>query len=192
MPAVAVRTRVVTYDRAGLGSSDPVSPLTLETQLGDLVAVIRAAGSGPCVVVGHSWGGLLAQLVALRHPELVAGLVLVDPAEEKYLAALPSEVLHEGVEAGEQFLAQHATGELASTVREVFADFARRLTRDRELQELILDAYAWCYAKQSQVQMIRDEHRLVIDSLRAITESRAARKLPDVPVVVFSATTGRP
>ena len=53
LPIVAARARVVAYDRAGLGASDPVSPLTLETQIGDLTAVLQQAGNGPCIVVGH-------------------------------------------------------------------------------------------------------------------------------------------
>jgi pimeloyl-ACP methyl ester carboxylesterase len=55
MPIVAARTRVVAYDRAGLGASDPVWPLTLSTQVEDLTAVIGETGNGPSVVAGHSW-----------------------------------------------------------------------------------------------------------------------------------------
>lgn len=40
--------------------------------------------------------------------------------------------------------------------------------------------------------MVRDEHRLVVESLASIRRRRTGRVLPDVPVVVFSATTGRP
>jgi pimeloyl-ACP methyl ester carboxylesterase len=193
VPAVAARTRVVAYDRAGLGASDPVSPLTLDVQVGDLTAVIREAGGGrACVVVGHSWGGLLAQLVALDHPDLIAGLVLVDPAQEAYLAALPAEELQQGVAFGDSILQQHADGGLAGTIRDVFGPFARRLTNDQRLQDLILEAHVWCYATPSQARMVRDEHRLVIESLPGIRQARAGRTLPDVPVAVFSATTGRP
>jgi len=193
MPVVAARTRVVAYDRAGLGASDPVSPLTLDVQVGDLTAVIREAGGGrACVVVGHSWGGLLAQLVALDHPDLIAGLMLVDPAQEAYLAALPAEELHEGVAFGDSILQQHADGGLAGTIRDVFGPFARRLTDDQRLQDLILEAYVWCYATRSQARMVRDEHRLVIESLPGIRQAPVGRTLPDIPVVVFSATTGRP
>jgi pimeloyl-ACP methyl ester carboxylesterase len=71
---VAAHTRVIAYDRAGTGASDPVSPLTLGAQVGDLAALIRATG-GRCVLGGHSWGGLLAQLAALRYPGLIAALV---------------------------------------------------------------------------------------------------------------------
>ncbi len=192
MPIVAARTRIVAYDRAGIGASDPVSPLTLDAQVGDLTAVLRQAGHGPCVVVGHSWGGLLAQLVALGHPDLIAGLVLVDPAEEKYLAALPPEELQHGIAFGETILEQHASGELADTVRDVFGAFARRLTEDEQLQDLIVDAHVWCYANHSQARMVRDEHRLVAESLARIRQTRTGRALPSVPVVIFSATTGRP
>lgn len=192
MPAVAARTRVVAYDRAGIGASDPVSPLTLDAQVGDLTALIRETGDRPCVVVGHSWGALLGQLVALRHPELIAGLVLVDPAEEEYLSALPPEDLHAGIAFGETILQQHADGELAGTLRDIFGPFARRLTADQRLQDLILDAHAWCYATQSQARMVRDEHQLVVESLPDIRQARAGRTLPDIPVVIFSATTGRP
>lgn len=192
MPLVAARTRVLAYDRAGIGVSDPTSPLTLAAQVDDLTEVLRQAGNGPCVVVGHSWGGLLAQLVALDHPDLVAGLVLVDPAEEKFLASLPSRGLQHGITLGETILEQHARGELAATVRDIFGDFARRLTQDQQLQALILDAYVWSYASRSQAAMVRDEHRLVAGSLASIGQRRTGRALPDVPVVVFSATTGRP
>jgi pimeloyl-ACP methyl ester carboxylesterase len=89
LPAVAGHTRVIAYDRAGTGASDPVSPLTVDDEIGDLAALIGEAADGRCVLAGHSWGGLLVQLATFRHPDLVAGLVLVDPADEEVLAAIP-------------------------------------------------------------------------------------------------------
>jgi pimeloyl-ACP methyl ester carboxylesterase len=190
MPLVAPRARVVAYDRAGLGASDPVWPLTLAAQVGDLVAVAGETG-GRCVLGGHSWGGLLAQLVALSHPELVAGLVLVDPAEEDFLAALPPGEIQREIASGQAILDQYADGTLPDTVRDMFWPFAQRLTADRRLQALILGAYVSCYASPSQARMVADEKRLVVESLPLIRHLRTGRTLPDVPVVVFSATTGR-
>jgi pimeloyl-ACP methyl ester carboxylesterase len=190
MPLVAPQARVMAYDRAGIGASDPVSPLTLAVQVDDLAAVAGQAG-GPCVLVGHSWGALLAQLVALRHPELVAGLVLVDPAEEKLLAALPPEEYRQEIDSATAVLDQYESGTLPVTIRDTFRSFAQHLTADQQVQTLILDAYVSCYVRPSQARMVGDEKRLVFESLPLLQHSRAAGTLPDVPVVIFSATTGR-
>ena len=84
MPLLAAQVRVVAYDRAGLGGSPPAGDEpVVERQLGDLTSVITGLEAGPCVLAGQSWGGILVQLLAYRRPELVAGLVLVDPAVEQ-------------------------------------------------------------------------------------------------------------
>jgi pimeloyl-ACP methyl ester carboxylesterase len=77
--ALAPKHRVIAYDRAGYGASDP-SPVDLDLQLDDLIAILEEAG--PSVLVGHSWGGLLAQLASWARPDLISGLVLVDPSRE--------------------------------------------------------------------------------------------------------------
>jgi pimeloyl-ACP methyl ester carboxylesterase len=68
------------YDRAGLGISDPgASPRDSAAIASDLEALIAAAGlTGPLILVGHSMAGLHVRLFAVRNPERVAGLVLVD------------------------------------------------------------------------------------------------------------------
>lgn len=191
LPGVAARTRMVAYDRAGIGRSDPSTPLTLDGQVADLAAVIEAVGA-PSVVVGHSWGGMLAELVMFSRPDLIAGLVLLDPADEDYLAVVGAHQLQDGLTLGEAVIAQHASGELGATIRDTFRSFAERLTADDDLQALFLDAHASCYAEDSQARMVRDEHRLIIESLDEIADRRARSRLPDIPVVVLSATTGQP
>ena len=86
-PAVATRTRACSYDRAGLGYSDP-SPRapTPANVVDDLHALLAKAGiRGPLVLVGHSLGGFNMKLYAATYPDDVAGLVLVDPSEERTL-----------------------------------------------------------------------------------------------------------
>jgi pimeloyl-ACP methyl ester carboxylesterase len=84
-PAVAARTRACSYDRAGLGYSDPSPrPPTPANVVDDLHRLLSKAGiDGPLVLVGHSLGGFDAKLYAATYPEQVAGLVLVDPSEER-------------------------------------------------------------------------------------------------------------
>jgi pimeloyl-ACP methyl ester carboxylesterase len=90
MPLLAPHVRVAAYDRAGLGGSAPAPGLvTIERQIDDLASVITGLAAGPCVLAGHSWGGVLVQLLAFRRPDLVAGLVLVDPGHEDLGSFLP-------------------------------------------------------------------------------------------------------
>jgi pimeloyl-ACP methyl ester carboxylesterase len=90
MPLLATHVRVAAYDRAGIGGSAPAPGLaTIDRQIGDLASVITRLGAGPCVLAGHSWGGVLVQLLAFRRPDLVAGLVLVDPGHEEMESILP-------------------------------------------------------------------------------------------------------
>ncbi len=90
IPLLAPHVRVAAYDRAGLGGSAPAPGLvTIERQIDDLASVITGLAPGPCVLAGHSWGGVLVQLLAFRRPDLVAGLVLVDPGHEELDSLLP-------------------------------------------------------------------------------------------------------
>jgi pimeloyl-ACP methyl ester carboxylesterase len=81
-PAVSRMTRACTYDRAGFGWSEagPL-PRTAGRIADELHQLLRqGAVPGPFVVVGHSYGGLVMRMFASRHPEEVAGLVLIEPA----------------------------------------------------------------------------------------------------------------
>jgi pimeloyl-ACP methyl ester carboxylesterase len=80
-PQIATFTQVCAYDRAGLAWSDVASsPRTFERICDDLRAVLaRTNGERRVVLVGHSFGSLVVRGYAARHPEHVAGLVLVDP-----------------------------------------------------------------------------------------------------------------
>ena len=84
-PEVARHARACAYDRAGLGYSDPApgarTPVAI---VEDMHALIEAAGlQRPLILVGHSLGGFNAKLYAALYPEDVAGLVLIDPSEER-------------------------------------------------------------------------------------------------------------
>lgn len=90
-PQVSRFTRVCAYDRPGTTRNDnkvtdstPVrQPTTAQQGVADLHALLTAAKEpGPYVLVGHSWGGLIARLFASTYPDEVASLVLVDPASE--------------------------------------------------------------------------------------------------------------
>jgi pimeloyl-ACP methyl ester carboxylesterase len=79
--SLATWTRVVVYDRAGYGSSDrgPLPRSSLQ-EVAELKSLLDTQDIlGPYVMVGHSLGGLNVQVFADRNPDLVEGLVLLDP-----------------------------------------------------------------------------------------------------------------
>jgi pimeloyl-ACP methyl ester carboxylesterase len=90
-PAVATFTRACWYDRAGYGWSDPApAPRDVESLAADLHVLLQVAGEPPpFLVVGHSFGGLIARLYYAKYPGEIAGMVLVEPAHED-LSKLPN------------------------------------------------------------------------------------------------------
>jgi 3-oxoadipate enol-lactonase len=69
--------RLVLVDNRGVGHSDrPTGSFTVADMAGDIVAVLDAAGVRRAHVAGASLGGMVAQELAIRHPERVDGLVL--------------------------------------------------------------------------------------------------------------------
>jgi pimeloyl-ACP methyl ester carboxylesterase len=82
---VALFTRVCSYDRAGYGWSDPApAGRTIDARARDLERLLAAGGvRGPYVMVGASYGGFLVRSFARQQPGEVAGMVLVDAAEER-------------------------------------------------------------------------------------------------------------
>lgn len=82
-PVIAKYARAVVYDRAGAGRSDAdSSPRTLARMAEDLNELLAALGSGPFILVGHSWGGPIVRAAAAADPSRLRGLVLVDPSDE--------------------------------------------------------------------------------------------------------------
>ncbi|TEA03696.1 Sigma factor SigB regulation protein RsbQ [Mycobacteroides salmoniphilum] len=82
-PLVAQRFQSVVYDRANLGrSDDDHQPRTLERITEDLDALLTALGSGPYILVGHSYGGTIALASTVADPSRIAGIVLVDHSDE--------------------------------------------------------------------------------------------------------------
>ena len=133
-PAVARLTRACSYDRAGFGWSDagplPRTASRIANELRDLLRV--TAVPPPYVLVGHSYGGLVMRLYAARHPNDVAGFVLIEPAipeewtnptdQQRALIARGVRLCRYGAAASRRGLAQ-----LVSTLVRIGALRAARL-----------------------------------------------------------------
>lgn len=80
-PRLARYGRVWAPDLAGFGLTEPAGRrATIEENLDLLANFVRTVSSGPAIVFGNSMGGLLAIMLAARHPDLVSHLAVMNPA----------------------------------------------------------------------------------------------------------------
>ena len=84
---LSTSARVCSFDRAGVGKSDPSPrPQTAEEIVADIYAFLREAREEPpYVLVGHSVGGIYARMFAARFPESVGAIILIDSAHEEQI-----------------------------------------------------------------------------------------------------------
>lgn len=76
MPVLANTYRVLAWDMRGHGRSQPAGDtFTIDLLVADLLAILEHAGHHQAIMVGHSLGGIVAQELAFRQPERVAGLM---------------------------------------------------------------------------------------------------------------------
>lgn len=182
-PEIAEFTRVFSYDRAGLGWSDPSDHTpTPEAAVADLHALLtQAEVETPCVLVGHSVGAIYVRRVAEKYPDIVAGLVLVDPVVENQMARLSCGlVLDEHYQQHLEFLrelAQKSHPEIIATLRDKdtrpFTELPRWLQMQLERMQ------------PAQVAAMVAEYEA---ALAIVNSERNLPSLGDLPLVVLSAT----
>lgn len=157
---IARYTRVCTYDRAGYGSSEPGPMPRHGEQVADELARLmeKAKVKEPYVIVGHSLGGLHAQILAGRYPERVAGLILLDPSPLPFITGNAFPKLY-------QMLRQQ-TSELQQTARKASQEL------DPEIQ-----------TKANYLSAIASEHAaLVAETAVQVTTVESFGALPLVVV----------
>jgi pimeloyl-ACP methyl ester carboxylesterase len=118
-PDLAGDFRVVAPDQRGFGASDKpegVEAYKTDRILEDLIALADALALERFTLVGHDWGGAIAWLAALRHPDRLSRLVIVnaphprifqkslfeDPAQRaasQYISAFRNPMMEKGIEA---------------------------------------------------------------------------------------------
>ena len=188
---IAKTNHVCSYDRAGMGWSDPLPADATVTDTADLHALLTAAKvPAPIVLVGASRGGLLIRNYLLDHPNDVAALVFVDPASEDRLFSM---VGNEAV-----LIADMTAEQIRSTLPFYPVKVPRRpvqrgtpfdrLPPDLYQQRLLLDERLVAAGPETvtreQIFRLRDYERNMLARLQA------SRKTPtpfgDRPTVVLS------
>jgi len=81
--ALSPHVRVLSYDRAGVGDSRALAPLTAQGLTQQFTALLSHLGiERPVVIAGHSYGGLIAVLHAAQATPQVRAVVQIDPTPE--------------------------------------------------------------------------------------------------------------
>lgn len=90
IPALAESFHVVAPDMRGYNLSEkPGSGYDLNTLTDDVLALIRSFGQEPAAVVGHDWGGAIAWAFAIRYPEAISRLAILNaPHPSRFLEEL--------------------------------------------------------------------------------------------------------
>jgi pimeloyl-ACP methyl ester carboxylesterase len=133
---LAQLTHVCTYDRAGYGQSEPgPMPRHAQQAASELKLLLEEAGlKGPYVLVGHSLGGLNLQVFADQYPDLVAGLVLLDPPARDFIAGRAFPDLYQMLEqaGAEMVAAAEHLGQSSDAGERAKADYAAAVASEHQ------------------------------------------------------------
>ncbi|MDP9054151.1 MAG: alpha/beta hydrolase [Acidobacteriota bacterium] len=208
-PRIAMLATVITYDRAGLGWSDRVSKgYTALDSAEDLWLLLhKLPVDGPVIVAGHSFGGLIARVFQQRHPERVAGLVLIDPmvragwrvmnptlARGILLSRRGALLARLGVVRPALGLLTSGSLHIPKMVGRIFAgrgaSVLERLSSDlRRIPPELWPSIARHWAQPKSFQTMADTLESLPVSVRQLDESI---DLGDLPLEVLSAATASP
>ena len=188
---IAKTNRVCSYDRAGMGWSDPLPPDTDSTDTPDLHALLTTAKvPAPYVLVGASRGGLLIRNYLLQHPTDVGGLVFVDPAsEDRLFSMVGSQAIAIAEMTTDQIRSNLPRYPVPVPRREVqkgtpFDKLPPELYQQRLLlDERLIDSQPKTVTPE-QIFRFQEQERLMLAGLLA--SRKAATPFGDRPTVVLS------
>ena len=125
--------RVIVYDRRGCTRSErpePYDVTSVSDHTDDAAALLEALSATPAIIIGRSYGGAIAIDLALRYPEQVRAIVLLEPGDVNLTPAMREWVDETRVRL--QFAARQGIGTVAEVfLRDVLGDDAWEQFPDR-------------------------------------------------------------
>jgi pimeloyl-ACP methyl ester carboxylesterase len=185
-PEIAKFTRVVAYDRSGMGWSERgPNPCTPETIAEDLYKLLLAAEiTEPIVLVGHSLGGVYMRAFVHRYPEQVAGLVLVDSSHESQALRF-AEVVPKSAEQMSSYVA--VLKDLSQKSHAEIVEFFVKSDEDASDSDTEVEAMKRDRLRPSQIALVAEEIEYAYShSLKQPPE--ALHSLGDLNLTVLTAT----
>jgi pimeloyl-ACP methyl ester carboxylesterase len=179
-PMLSQVTKTCSYDRAGLGWSDPSpKPPKIDSSVTDLHAVVQSmGGQAPLIFVGHSYGSLLVRMYVQRYPQNVKAMILLDPANEFMAERIPgyTEALDSAVARFRRLALLTSLGLAALSTRSIPAN---------QLQGEALRQYRAIIAARSFCKAAAAETAEMVENLQAM-QAHSETAVATVPVVIIS------
>src|SRR5690349_5870171 len=183
-PLLAPGFRLAAIDQRGHGLSDkPDDGYDLPTIAGDLAGAIAALGWSRPLVVGHSWGANVALQLAADHPDLPAGIVLLDGGTNELASVMPLE----------ETLERLAPPRLAGTPRAEFLERLRgRWTNgvlSHSVEQAIMGNFALDAEDRISPHLTFENHLKIV---RAMWEQRPTQLFAHVACPTLIIPAGQP
>jgi proline-specific peptidase len=209
--ALAPYATLVFFDQRGTGKSDRGDPqgYTVEANVEDVENLREALQLGPCGVLGHSWGGMLAQAYVLKYPQHVTRLILADTfssiadcnaALARMRAAMPPETQaiydhyeREGLyKAGDTYPAEYQAA-LDRAYEPVFISVAPPDYLQDTFAKIAYDVYRAMWGEESEFRVTGTLAAFdVADRLGEIrVPTLVIAGASDMPTVAMAAATAR-
>jgi esterase len=195
--------RVIAYDRRGCARSErpePYERTSVPEHSDDAAALLDALNAAPAVIIGRSWGGTVATDLALRHPDRVRALVLLEsdaprelaPAAAEWVGAVRDRMREVAARSGVDAVGKALMGEVAGPDAwdSVPAEIRRALSGNGPAILAELTGEWWLQADESAISSI-DQPVLIVsasDSQPAFREATEvmARLLPNARTATVS------
>lgn len=188
--------KVLLYDRAGYGGSSPSilprNPANIAKELLSLLQALHIEDS--LILVGHAHGGLFAQQFALLYPEMVDGLILIDPAP-KEISALRCQVPRRvydllRIDEGRRFqiaswLAKWHLIHLLKPVLFRMPPFTRFTGLKGEEKDILFHSFT----RRSFYDVVLEEYRFMDGGLQADQNGRGW--YDEIPLILITHDSGR-
>lgn len=195
-PRLSRATTACAYDRAGIGFSDGATrPSSSKNIVDDLYRLLTAAGlPAPYVLVGASAGGMHVRLFAYTYPDLVAGVVLVDPAhedqtegfrgldpEQRSAAEWDAQIIEPGLTLRRECIKAAETGIRPGTAEYARCSFAQYPQLSAAIQQATERFQLGLNFQRAQLAEEEAMFRVSADQLR-----RARRQIGLLPLIVLT------
>lgn len=162
--------RMTAFDNRGAGRSPlPDGPFTVESMADDAANVLRAAGIGSAHVAGFSGGSVIAQELAIRHPDLVRSLVLVSTWARV-------DAYFEAMGRAWRWMVTNAPTERAFLEAFFVWIYTRRAHREGTVHQIIEESLAFPHAASAEA---------IQRTVDAFLAHETADRLPEISVPAF-------